>query len=632
VTAPPSRVGNPVVAPGIAPRRTPAEAHRFTLPRGSERLEPSADLFPPIDTPAPAPQSSSPSPYEARKGGSSPIPKFDEDDLDEINDDPAERTIVQANAIVVADPAEPDANPSAGSGDLAESLKSSDIVAAMASSSDLDPPILEAMMADPSTEAPPEIDDDDDELMRSEEGTAPGEDEISDPGEEDSGSSSDQTANRPLKAGSRRRRPLPTSTTNAAPAARNKSEAKPSSRPQSSTMSRSSSSTTERGDPQSKVDALRSLALDRSADAPIGKPKSSKLPWVLLILVIGGFGYYQYRITGGVLPIEIPGLPGLNPPAEKTEAPARKIETVAPSASAGRSLIAAGYIAAKEPITVGVTVSGRVRKVLVQNGEHVKLGHVMVQLDDTQTQAQLRLAYAKEHDAERNLARVRQMAKADAATATDLENAQGKAEIARAERSVTASLLEEYRVRSPMEGTVLEVMVHPGEIITVAPNTTTGLVRFADLRKLVIEADVNEADVSMVRIGQAAEVTSDAQQGRKYSGKVYEIAQQADRARGTVQVKVELERLTDNSLKPGMAVRASFMQEPDRKPRILIARGALDQGAVWVVDKSDIVARRPIETEPAGPSMLEVKRGLAEGERIVVEGWNGLHDGQKLLP
>jgi RND family efflux transporter MFP subunit len=226
---------------------------------------------------------------------------------------------------------------------------------------------------------------------------------------------------------------------------------------------------------------------------------------------------------------------------------------------------------------------------------------------------------------------VRALNKAEAATATDLENAIGRQEIAHAERSVISSLLEECKVRAPTEGTVLEVIAHPGEVFTVAPNTVAGVVRFADLRAMVAEIDVNEADISHVRAGQYADLNADAQAGRKYNGKVFEVGQQADRARGTVQVRLDVVKVTDGSLKPGMAVRATFLEDPDSKPRLLLPKGALDQGSVWVVENGS-AKLRAVVTEPAGPGLVEVGKGLKAGERVVVEGWQGLHEGDRIQP
>jgi membrane fusion protein, multidrug efflux system len=380
---------------------------------------------------------------------------------------------------------------------------------------------------------------------------------------------------------------------------------------------------------ESKVTALRSLSIDHAPDSqrPVTATRSAKLPWILIALVLAGFGFLEAQ-RRGILSIDLPGLgQAKTDPSNQT---ARKIETLHATARAGQTLIAAGYIAAKDPITVGVTISGRVKKVLVQNGDQVKRGQTMVQLEDAQLIAQLRLAQAKERDAQRNLSRVRTLSKAEAATASDLENAIGRHEIAQAERTVIGSLLEESRVRAPTDGTVVEVLAHPGEVFTVAPNTTAGVVRFADLRLLVAELDVNEADVGQVRIGQQVELNADAQAGKKYQGKVFEIAQQADRARGTVLVRADVVQ-ADGHLKPGMAVRGTFLAEPDAKPRLLIPRASVDQGAVWLVENGKAV-RRTIATEPMGPNALEVREGLSEGQQIVVEGWQGLHDGDAIAP
>jgi hypothetical protein len=115
----------------------------------------------------------------------------------------------------------------------------------------------------------------------------------------------------------------------------------------------------------------------------------------------------------------------------------------------------------------------------------------------------------------------------------------GAVEVARAEMRVIEQKLDETKIRSPINGTVLEVLAHPGEALTAGPNSA-GILRIADLSALIAEVDVSETDLKAVHVGQEAEVSSDAQPGHEYRGIVREIAEQADRARGTVLVKVDI--------------------------------------------------------------------------------------------
>src|SRR5207248_7773325 len=132
------------------------------------------------------------------------------------------------------------------------------------------------------------------------------------------------------------------------------------------------------------------------------------------------------------------------------------------------------------PITVGVTLPGRLHKVSVANGQKVKEGQVVAQLDDGQARADLALARARRDNAERLLDRTRTLLAAQAATPSDLDKATGQAEIAKAELLPIQQRIDQGKVRSPITGTILEVLAHKGEEVV----GNAGVVKVADLTQL----------------------------------------------------------------------------------------------------------------------------------------------------
>jgi RND family efflux transporter MFP subunit len=373
-----------------------------------------------------------------------------------------------------------------------------------------------------------------------------------------------------------------------------------------------------------RLAALMSLSLDAAPPQLGPAVRQSKLPWFLLFfVVVGGTSYHLYTIK------TLSPLVASNADRARDGEP-RPVRTEIARASVepAATIIAAGYMAAREPITVGVTTSGRVRDVTVQSGSVVKKGQLMARLDTAQIEAQLALARARERDAARALARMKTLFNAQAATQVDLEKTEGLVDIARAERLVIAAQLQQSQIRAPINGTVLEVLAHAGEVLTPsANNTSVGVVKVADLSQLVAEVDVGESDIPRVRVGQRVELTTDAHADRKYEGEVREIAQQADRTRGTVQVKVAV-TVSDGSLKPGMAVRAMFAGEARSAVRIL--KTAIDGGTVWVVGDDGTVRRQPVTIAPGPAREAEVLSGLKDGQRFVVEGFERLQEGGKL--
>jgi len=319
---------------------------------------------------------------------------------------------------------------------------------------------------------------------------------------------------------------------------------------------------------------LASLSLDKGqpmAAAPASRG-GSKLPWLLLVLVVAGGGFYHYTTVRDMENTPAPAV------ASGSAAPAvGRPEATAPSGS----LLASGYIAAKQPIVISATTSGRLQEVKVDAGASITKGQILAVIDDSSARAELGLAAARVRDADRAYKRQRMLQKAQAATPVDVEHAMGALEVARGEYGVAAQKLDQTRIKSPIDGTVLEVLTRAGETITLGPSQSAGILKIADLTALDAEVDVAETELKGVHAGQPAEITSDAQPGRRYRGTVREIGQQADRARGTVLVKVDILGLVSDesappspagsgsasgsaaappqTLKPGMAIQVRFL-------------------------------------------------------------------------
>lgn len=359
-----------------------------------------------------------------------------------------------------------------------------------------------------------------------------------------------------------------------------------------------------------RLSALQSLSLSRgrdSAEPSTGHARSSRLPWILLAVVLG------VVLVVWLVP-RLRGSGESNAAAIGSSSSDPATEIVSSTSSDGKSLHAAGYVAARAPIVVGSVIAGRVKALLVKEGDSVQKNQVLAQLDDSAALADYSLAHARLRDAQRILDRTQQLRKVDGVTAADLDRAIGQVEIARASLAPIARQIEDAKIRSPVDGTILEELVQAGSIIV----GNAGVFRLADLSKLVAEIDVNEADVSLVQVDQKVDITSDAFSDQTFSGVVRELGEQVDRAKGTIIVKVFLET-PPKTLRPGMSVKANF-QPAGGKARMLIPKTAVDEsGNVSVVGSDGKITTKHVSTQKAGPTKLEVLDGLANGDRIVVD-------------
>jgi len=237
-----------------------------------------------------------------------------------------------------------------------------------------------------------------------------------------------------------------------------------------------------------------------------------------------------------------------------------------------------GYIIARERIELSPRFLGMVKWIGVKKGDPVTNGQVVVRLDDAEYLARLTEVDAQRTVAEVNVRRAKtDLQRAESLVASRVEMQKvlddARLSVATAEAQLQQTvagrrLLETYLdwcvIRSPVNGVVLEKLVDPNEL--VSPQTfgsgrgpSTSLIAVADLTDLQVETDVSESDLAKVQLGQACIVSPEAYPDKKYVGVVAEIAPEANRAKGTLSVKVKVEK-PDRFLTPELSALVRFLR------------------------------------------------------------------------
>jgi RND family efflux transporter MFP subunit len=156
----------------------------------------------------------------------------------------------------------------------------------------------------------------------------------------------------------------------------------------------------------------------------------------------------------------------------------------------------------------------------------------------------------------------------------------------------------------------------------------------ANLSQMRAEVDINEADLSRIRMGQAARVIPDAYPEAHYKAEVVKFYPQVDRQKGTLKVEVRIVD-ADKKLLPDMSARITFLEplpaDKASRPQVSVpAAGVRSQNGtnfVWVV-RDGKVARIDVETAGTVGERVRVIGGLEGGEQVVVDqDDSGLRDG-----
>lgn len=237
-----------------------------------------------------------------------------------------------------------------------------------------------------------------------------------------------------------------------------------------------------------------------------------------------------------------------------------------------------GYVIPRERIELSPRFMGTVKWIGVKKGDAVTNGQVVVLLDDSEYQARLRetqgrLASAKAALEKANLQYERIKALATASIESKQMEDDARLNVQAAEavvKEIEGGLqwIETYIqwcvIRSPINGVVLEKLVDPNELVTPQSfggtrGPSTALISLADLKDLQVEIDLNEQYVGRVEVGQRCRITPEAYPDKVYDGYVAEKAPEANRQKGTLQVKVQIKN-PDKFLTPELSAKVDFLK------------------------------------------------------------------------
>lgn len=325
---------------------------------------------------------------------------------------------------------------------------------------------------------------------------------------------------------------------------------------------------------------LRALQIE-----PEAKARSQRSLWTIFLtvgLITCVAVYFAWLRKGGERRIVDTGVK--QPGAARASASEHSASPTPQPSNSGTSravegavLTVSGYIIARERIEISPRFLGMVKWIGVKKGDAVTNGQVVVLLDDAEQQARMleaegALANAKAglEKAQIDYGRIQKLI-ADRVeppqTQDDarirLESAQARIKEAEGALALARTYLDWTIIRSPINGVVLEKLVDANELVTPQSfggtrGPSTALIAVADPKDLQVEIDLNESDLPKVFLNQKCRVSPEAYPDRGYDGYVAEIAPEANRQKGTLQVKVQI-REPDKYLTPELSARVDFL-------------------------------------------------------------------------
>ncbi|HWT08266.1 MAG TPA: efflux RND transporter periplasmic adaptor subunit [Roseomonas sp.] len=293
---------------------------------------------------------------------------------------------------------------------------------------------------------------------------------------------------------------------------------------------------------------------------------------------------------------------------------------MATSGPALRAVYATGSVEPVHWARVGPAIRARVTEVMVEEGQRVTEGQPLARLDDREARHRVEEVEARARFADDEFARIRALVTRDIASRSALDRAEAEARAVRAAADAARRRLDDTIVRAPSAGLVLRRDVEPGEVV----DTPASLFWIGEPRPLRVTAEVDEEDIAQVREGQRVLLRADAFPNQVLTATVGQITPKGDATRKAYRVRLVLP--DDTPLLIGMTVEANIvLRQTD--DAVLVPPAAVRDGRVFVV-RRETVERRPVELGVQGPRAVEVLRGLARGEAVVLDPPAGLADGQ----
>jgi HlyD family secretion protein len=331
---------------------------------------------------------------------------------------------------------------------------------------------------------------------------------------------------------------------------------------------------------------------------------------------------------------------------------------------------ATGEITPEKRVEISAKVVGEIINLPVVEGQEVRSGQLLLEIERDlyeaardqaraallQVEVSVRRQEVQLADARRNFRRTQELIADGLVSQEALDAAQLAVDTATVELEAQRHAVEQYRsalqrtqddlarttIRSPMDGTLIQLNAEQGE--TVVPGSTnlpgSVIMTIADMSVLLAEVDVSEVDVVNVAVDQKAEVKVDALGTEPQEGRVVEIATSGrrDPAQGTIRfrVKVALDD-PDPALRPAMTAKVDILTATSENaitaPIQAVVKRTLDGDGEEIegtaakgIEESDVVyviadgeaAARKVETGVSDELYVEIIDGLTEGEEVIV--------------
>jgi len=290
-----------------------------------------------------------------------------------------------------------------------------------------------------------------------------------------------------------------------------------------------------------------------------------------------------------------------------------------------------GELKAKDQVNISAQTIAQIKKINYAEGDYVKRGALLIQLDDTQAEANQSLAEAGLKQADQDLRRGQALFDKKLISPQEYDQVQLAYTTAKTKYDQAHDALLKTRIYAPITGRIIQLNVKEGETVVMGTmnNSGTILMVLADMTTMIAVVDVDETDVPDLKLGQPTEVTADALPDSIFSGKVTKIGLMpvpnmlaTDQATN-FEVEIEMKEFS-LLLRPGMNVTADIITSQKNDiltvPVQAIGRRMKDKKMTETVfiAKGKKAFLKEIKTGSSSDTDIEILSGIELGDTVIV--------------
>ncbi len=297
------------------------------------------------------------------------------------------------------------------------------------------------------------------------------------------------------------------------------------------------------------------------------------------------------------------------------------------------TLTAVGSINAKQGVTVSPEIAGKVSEITFESGAVVAKGDLLVRLDTSSEEAQLRAIEAQVELARLNTERTRQLRVNNTVSQSELDTAEASLKQNQANADNIRATIEKKNIRAPFAGQLGIRLVNLGELLDVGKP----IVSLQALSPVYCDFSLPQQDLAKLRSGLPVRVSSDSYPGQVFEGMLTAMNPDLDQTTRSVQLQATLEN-ADKRLQPGMFVRVEVVFPEEQTVLAVPSTAILSEpfgDSVYVIESNStnaalVVRQQFVRTGRNHGDFISVSSGLKDGDRVVSAGLFKLHNGTRV--